>query len=92
MHFILCARILVKLGKARNKKRGPWGEGEKEGGGGKGRLLFIFYFYNGYFIFIMAISGCDFHTSTGQCLLILCKNGGWYWFGTAEKEVGPHNK
>ena len=47
MHFILCARILVKLGKARNKKRGPWGEGGG-GVGGKGRLLFIFYFYNGY--------------------------------------------
>ena len=84
MHFILCARILVKLGKARNKKRGPWGEGGGGWGGRGGCFLF--------FIFIMAISGCDFRTSTGQCLLILCKNGGWYWFGTAEKEVGPHNK
>ena len=84
MHFILCARILVKLGKARNKKRGPWGEGG--GGGGRRGGCFLF------FIFIMAICGCDFCTSTGQCLLILCKNGSWYWFGTAEKEVGPHNK
>lgn len=43
MHFFLCARILVKLGKARNKKRGPWGEGEKEGGG-EGEVAFYFLF------------------------------------------------
>ena len=42
MHFILCARILVKLGKARNKKRGPWGEGG--GGGGEGEVAFYFLF------------------------------------------------